>query len=39
MQMDAVAIGAIVSVVLTIAVIGVIVYKVIKNMEDGSDEN
>lgn len=36
--MDAVAIGAIVSVVLTIAVIGVIAYKILKNMEDGSDE-
>ncbi len=39
MEMDAVVIGAIVSVVLTIAVIGVIAYKVIKNMEDGSDGN
>lgn len=36
--MDAVVIGAIVSLVLTIAVIGVIAYKIIKNMENGSDE-
>jgi len=38
-MLDAVAIGAIVSVVLTIAVIGVIAYKVVKNMEDGPDDN
>ena len=37
--MDAVVIGAIVSLVLTIAVIGVIAYKIIKNMENGSDES
>ncbi len=36
--MDAVVIGAIVSLVLTIAVIGVIAYKIIKNMENVSDE-
>lgn len=36
--MDAVVIGAIVSLVLTIAVIGVIAYKIIKNMDNGSDE-
>jgi hypothetical protein len=36
--MDAVVIGAIVSLVLTIAVIGVIAYKIIKNMENGSDK-
>jgi len=37
--MDTVVIGAIVSLVLTIAVIGVIAYKIIKNMEkNGSDE-
>ena len=37
--MDAVVIGAIVSLLLTIAVLGVIVYKIIKNMEDSSDES
>ena len=36
--MDAVVIGAIVSLVFTIAVIGVIAYKIVKNMEDSSDE-
>ncbi len=36
--MDAVVIGAIVSLVLTIAVIGFIAYKIIKKMENGSDE-
>lgn len=37
-MLDAVAIGAIVSVVLTIAVIGVIAYKVVKNMEDTPED-
>lgn len=37
--MDAVVIGAIVSVVLTIGVIGFIAYKVVRNVEQNSDEN
>lgn len=37
--MDAVVIGAIVSVVLTIGVIGFIAYKVVKNMEESSEDN
>lgn len=36
--MDAVVIGSIVALVLTIAVIGVIAYKIIKKMDSGSDE-
>ncbi|AFJ01630.1 hypothetical protein Q7C_455 [Methylophaga frappieri] len=39
MAADAVVIGAIVSVVLTIAVIGVIAYKVIKNMDENNSDN
>ena len=39
MGLDAVAIGSIVSLVLTIVVIGVIAYKVVKNMEDSSNDN
>ena len=39
MGLDAVAIGAIVSLVLTIVVIGVIAYKVVKIMEDSSNDN
>jgi len=39
MGIDAVVIGAIVSVVLTIVVIGVIAYKVVRNMEDSSNDN
>ncbi len=38
MGLDAVAIGSIVSLVLTIVVIGVIAYKVVKNMEDSSND-
>jgi hypothetical protein len=37
--MDAVVIGSIVSVVLSIGVIGYIAYKVVKNMEESSDDN
>lgn len=39
MGVDAVVIGAIVSVVLTIVVIAVIAYKVVRNMEDSSNDN
>lgn len=39
MGLDAVVIGAIVSVVLTIVVIAVIAYKVVRNMEDSSNDN
>jgi carbon starvation protein CstA len=39
MGADAVVIGAIVSVVLTIVVIAVIAYKVVRNMEDSSNDN
>uniref|UniRef100_I1XIF4 Uncharacterized protein n=1 Tax=Methylophaga nitratireducenticrescens TaxID=754476 RepID=I1XIF4_METNJ len=38
MGLDAVVIAAIVSVVLTIVVIGVIAYKIVKNMEDSSED-
>lgn len=37
--MDAVVIGSIVSVVLSIAVIGFIIYKVVKKMEESGDDN